>query len=134
MAGTINGVKLTTWNVNDISRKCIAIEQYIRDNNIDVICLQETKHGDLASLQISGYQAFDVPGTVIQCNNATGTQASRGLITYVKKTLAACAAPSLFIGNGCDTLAVDITDLRGNPKFRVINTYAKSDALDLQYL
>ncbi|MPC60816.1 hypothetical protein E2C01_054873 [Portunus trituberculatus] len=73
-------------------------------------------------------------GTVIQCNNATGTQASGGLITYVKKTLAARAAPSPFIGNRCDTLAIDITDQRGNPKLRVINTYAKSDTLDLQYL
>ena len=126
--------KLTTWNVNGTSKKRIAIEQYIRDKNIDVICLQETKHGDLAPLQISGYQAFDVPGTIIQCDNATSTQASRGLIAYVRKVLAARVAPSPFIGNGCDTLAVDITDQRGKTKLRVINTYAKSDALDLQYL
>lgn len=39
-----------------------------------------------------------------------------------------------FIGNGSVTQAVDIADQRSNTKLKVLNTYAKIDALDLQYL
>ena len=129
-----NTIKITTWNVNGISRKRIAIEQYIQANTIDVMCIQESKHGDSASLKISGYQAFDIPGVVIQRDNDAGTLPTRGLVTYVRKALAARIAPSPFIGHGCDTLAVDITDKRGEVLLRIINAYAKSDALDLQRL
>lgn len=53
---------------------------------------------------------------------------------YVRKSLAAIPAPQPYIGDGCDALAVRITDTCGRSIVTVINAYGKDNSLDLQHL
>jgi len=54
-------VKLATWNVNSLKVRLPHVLQWLTDNPVDVLCLQETKTVDdkfpTAELEAAGYQA-----------------------------------------------------------------------------
>src|SRR5438093_1508129 len=54
-------MKVATFNVNSIRKRLPIVEQWLKKNRPDVLCLQETKVQDpefpLASLQALGYHA-----------------------------------------------------------------------------
>ena len=54
--------KLATWNVNSLNVRLPHVLDWLRDNPIDVLCLQETKQEDIkfpyAELKEAGYQAI----------------------------------------------------------------------------
>ncbi|MEA5097599.1 MAG: exodeoxyribonuclease III [Burkholderiaceae bacterium] len=54
-------MKLATWNVNSLKVRLPQVLQWLKDNPVDVLCLQETKLTDdkfpLMEIQAAGYQA-----------------------------------------------------------------------------
>ncbi len=70
-------LKIVSWNINSFRKRCVDALQYILDNKIDVLCLQETGTDDTFNPRVSGYCRY-----TIECN-----QGRRGLITYVKNTI-----------------------------------------------
>ena len=45
--GSVNvAMKLATWNVNSLNVRLPHVLDWLRDNPIDVLCLQETKQED----------------------------------------------------------------------------------------
>jgi len=54
-------MKIATWNVNSIKVRLPQVLQWLLDNPVDVLCLQETKMTDdkfpLAAIEAAGYQA-----------------------------------------------------------------------------
>lgn len=54
-------MKLATWNVNSLKVRLPQVLQWLADNPVDVLCLQETKLTDdkfpLAEIEAAGYQA-----------------------------------------------------------------------------
>jgi len=54
--------KLATWNVNSLNVRLQHVLDWLRDNPIDVLCLQETKQEDskfpYAELKEAGYNAI----------------------------------------------------------------------------
>ena len=54
-------MKLATWNVNSLKVRLPQVIQWLADNPVDVLCLQETKLSDdkfpLAEIEAAGYQA-----------------------------------------------------------------------------
>jgi exodeoxyribonuclease-3 len=54
-------MKLATWNVNSLKVRLPQVLQWLGDNPVDVLCLQETKLTDdkfpLAEIEAAGYQA-----------------------------------------------------------------------------
>lgn len=54
-------MKLATWNVNSLKVRLPHVLQWLADNPVDVLCLQETKMTDdlfpLAAIEAAGYQA-----------------------------------------------------------------------------
>ena len=54
-------MKLATWNVNSLTVRLPHVLEWLRDNQIDVLCLQETKQEDTkfpyAELKEAGYNA-----------------------------------------------------------------------------
>ncbi len=79
-------MKLATWNVNSLNVRLPHVLDWLRDNPIDVLCLQETKQEDVKfpyeALKEAGYEAVHIgqktyngvaiisrhPLTDIQCN------------------------------------------------------------------
>ena len=57
-------MKLATWNVNSLTVRLPHVLDWLRDNQPDVLCLQETKQEDskfpYAALKEAGYQAVHV--------------------------------------------------------------------------
>ena len=55
-------MKIATWNVNSIKVRLPQVLQWLQDNPVDVLCLQETKMTDdkfpLAEIEAAGYQAI----------------------------------------------------------------------------
>ena len=55
-------MKLATWNVNSLNVRLPHVLDWLRDNPIDVLCLQETKQEDVKfpydGLKTAGYQAI----------------------------------------------------------------------------
>ena len=55
-------MKLATWNVNSLKVRLPQVLQWLADNPVDVLCLQETKLTDdkfpLAEIEKAGYQAI----------------------------------------------------------------------------
>lgn len=53
-------MKIATWNVNSLKVRLPQVLQWLTDNPIDILCLQETKMTDdkfpLASIEAAGYQ------------------------------------------------------------------------------
>jgi exodeoxyribonuclease-3 len=53
-------MKIATWNVNSIKVRLPQVLQWLKDNPVDVLCLQETKMTDdkfpLAEIEAAGYQ------------------------------------------------------------------------------
>jgi exodeoxyribonuclease-3 len=53
-------MKLATWNVNSLKVRLPHVLQWLRDNPVDVLCLQETKTVDekfpVAEIEAAGYQ------------------------------------------------------------------------------
>jgi exodeoxyribonuclease-3 len=54
-------MKIATWNVNSLKVRLPHLLQWLRDNPVDVLCLQETKLTDdkfpIAEINAAGYQA-----------------------------------------------------------------------------
>jgi len=54
-------MKIATWNINSIKVRLPQVLQWLQDNPVDVLCLQETKMTDdkfpLAEIEAAGYQA-----------------------------------------------------------------------------
>ena len=54
--------KLATWNVNSLNVRLLHVLDWLRDNPVDVLCLQETKQEDskfpYTELKEAGYQAI----------------------------------------------------------------------------
>jgi exodeoxyribonuclease-3 len=54
-------MKIATWNVNSIKVRLPQVLQWLQDNPVDVLCLQETKMTDdkfpVAEIEAAGYQA-----------------------------------------------------------------------------
>ncbi|MEQ1766839.1 MAG: endonuclease/exonuclease/phosphatase family protein, partial [Methylotenera sp.] len=52
-------MKLATWNVNSLNVRLPHVLDWLRDNPIDVLCIQETKQEDskfpYADLKAAGY-------------------------------------------------------------------------------
>ena len=55
-------MKLATWNVNSLNVRLPHVLNWLRDNPIDVLCLQETKQEDSKfaydELKAAGYNAI----------------------------------------------------------------------------
>lgn len=55
-------MKIATWNVNSIRTRLSHVTQWLKDNPVDVLCVQETKVVDQdfprAALEEIGYQAY----------------------------------------------------------------------------
>ena len=55
-------MKLATWNVNSLNVRLPHVLDWLRDNPIDVLCLQETKQEDSKfpydDLKAAGYKAI----------------------------------------------------------------------------
>ena len=55
-------MKLATWNVNSLNVRLSHVLDWLRDNPIDLLCLQETKQEDskfpYAELAVAGYQSI----------------------------------------------------------------------------
>ncbi len=55
-------MKLATWNVNSLNVRLAHVLEWLKDNPVDVLCLQETKQEDskfpYAELAAAGYQAI----------------------------------------------------------------------------
>src|SRR3954471_10429885 len=53
-------MKLATWNVNSVKVRLPHVQQWLKDNPVDVLCLQETKLTDdkfpVAEINAAGYQ------------------------------------------------------------------------------
>src|SRR3954471_7323035 len=53
-------MKLATWNVNSVKVRLPHVQQWLKDNPVDVLCLQETKLTDdkfpVADIEAAGYQ------------------------------------------------------------------------------
>ena len=53
-------MKLATWNVNSLKVRLPQVLQWLADNPVDVLCLQETKTTDdkfpAAEIEAAGYQ------------------------------------------------------------------------------
>lgn len=53
-------MKIATWNVNSLKVRLPQVLQWLKDNPIDILCLQETKMTDdkfpVASIEAAGYQ------------------------------------------------------------------------------
>lgn len=54
-------MKLATWNVNSLNVRLPHVLDWLRDNPVDVLCIQETKQEDskfpYAELAAAGYQS-----------------------------------------------------------------------------
>jgi exodeoxyribonuclease-3 len=57
-------LKLATWNVNSLNVRLPYVLDWLRDNPVDVLCLQETKQEDskfpYTELKLAGYEAVHV--------------------------------------------------------------------------
>jgi len=53
-------MKLATWNVNSLKVRLPQVLQWLTDNPVDILCLQETKLTDdkfpVAEIEAAGYQ------------------------------------------------------------------------------
>ena len=60
-ANRINLMKIATWNVNSIKVRLPQVLQWLKENPIEVLCLQETKMTDdkfpIGEIEAAGYQA-----------------------------------------------------------------------------
>ena len=60
-SNTNAAMKIATWNVNSIKVRLPQVLQWLKDNPVEVLCLQETKMTDekfpLAEIEAAGYQA-----------------------------------------------------------------------------
>ena len=54
-------MKIATWNVNSLKVRLLQVLQWLKDNPVDILCLQETKLTDekfpLTEIEAAGYQA-----------------------------------------------------------------------------
>ena len=80
-------LKILSWNVNGITNRLIEVQQFALENQVDILCIQETKHRDNERITILGYHHLTKQSLVK--NTDIGNQVVyRGLIMYYKTSLA----------------------------------------------
>jgi len=59
VAGTVEGVRIATWNVNSIKQRVPRLLPWLDERKPDVVCLQETKLADDAFTELLGSELAD---------------------------------------------------------------------------
>ena len=100
--------KLLTWKVNGIKSHKIEIKQFVLENDVDIVCLQEAKHEDDSNINIPGYQYHSIDSFHRLFNNTRLPY--RGLVAYVKNTIPSKQCPGTNMGAKSQVLTVGIHD------------------------
>jgi exodeoxyribonuclease-3 len=59
VAGTVEGVRIATWNVNSVKQRVPRLLPWLDERKPDVVCLQETKLADDAFTELLGSELAD---------------------------------------------------------------------------
>ena len=70
-------LKILSWNINSVKNRFTSLEQFMLENDVDIVCLQETKHVEGWQPRLGAYNQFSLPGP----------DGRRGLLTYIKNTI-----------------------------------------------
>lgn len=123
-------LKILSWNTNSIQNRLIEVQQFVLENSIDIVCLQETKHDKQSRITIPGYSYITKDS--LTDKKADGTEIRyRGLITYYKKSIAANKCKNIMLGSGTQVLVLGIYDQKGRRLARIANTYSPACSLNL---
>ncbi|XP_068223148.1 probable RNA-directed DNA polymerase from transposon BS [Palaemon carinicauda] len=120
-------LKILTWNVNGIRNKHIEVQHFCLENDLDIICLQETKHTDANKYQIRGYQMYTVDSLMRQ-------SPYRGMITYIKNSIPVSYSIDVTLGEDTNSQLFNIHDEKGNIKIKIMNVYITDNKLDFSGL
>ncbi|XP_068243862.1 exodeoxyribonuclease-like [Palaemon carinicauda] len=120
-------LKILTWNVNGIRNKHIEVQHFCLENDLDIICLQETKHTDANKYQIRGYQMYTVDSLMRQ-------SPYRGMITYIKNSIPVSYRIDVTLGEDTNSQLFNIHDEKGNIKIKIMNVYITDNKLDFSGL
>ena len=110
-------LKVISWNINSFKKRSTEILQYVLDNKIDVICLQETGTDDTFNPKVSGYCRYTIESN----------QGRRGLITYVRNTIPVRFDISDF-GAACECIRARL--FLNNYQLNIVNLYIPDGKLD----
>lgn len=107
-------LNILVWNIRGFRANRAALEDYIGNNAVDIILLQETLH--LAGLKLGGYRAFELP------SERTATRSIKwGVATFVKNSLMAEKINIPKRANTPPAIRIQITLL--NETVDIINLY-----------
>lgn len=76
---TGESLSVLSWNVSSLIGRFIDVLQFVLENDIDVVALQETRIDNTFCAKFSNYQKFLLPAS----------NTCRGLLIYVKQSIAA---------------------------------------------
>lgn len=119
--------RILSWNVNGIRNRLIEVQQFCLENDVDVICLQETKHTDTTKLQLRGYQMFTI-------SSVMGQSPYRGMITYIRNNIPATCEIDVSLGEDTQSQLINIHDEKGCIKIKLLNAYITDNKLDFSNL
>ncbi len=73
------GVKIVSWNINSVRFRIAIVEQFLREVEPDILCLQETKVVDA-----------DFPFDAFRASATTISSSTASACTMVSRSSAAC--------------------------------------------
>ena len=120
-------LKILSWNVNSILNRDDKYKDFMSENDIDVVMLQETKHTDIP-ITIRNYQHF----TIDPMPTVDG-RCKQGLITYVKNNIGVRVLPPLSLGKNVQTHTIALTN-NGKDTIKLTNVYSPHGTLNLDSL
>ena len=95
-------LRIISFNVNGLQKRFIDVQHYMLRENVDIVCLQETRVEKSFNPRLSGYKIF----------TKTKDEGIQGLVTIVRNNIAATELDINF-GPGTENQAFSIT-YRGN--------------------
>lgn len=115
-------IRILSWNVSSLLTRVTDVHYFVLKNNIDVVCLQETRDTKGDTLKLNGYRAYHLhAGDRI-----------RGVSTYVKSSIPSELTETPCRTNGIESVCVKLHLQQG--EMYIVNLYISGRSFDLRYL
>ena len=116
-----NALRIAHWNAEGVQRKKVDLQRFLRENTIDVCCIQETHLKDTHRFFIRGYEIFRQD----RQNRPKG-----GLITLVKNNIPAAETQNSGQAD-LDTEFLGVKLVMPDTMLTVLNVYSSGNPIQL---
>ena len=116
----VNPLVFAQWNAEGLRKKKPELQEFLKRNQVDIICIQETHLSDAQRFSVRGYEPFRHDR--LHCHKG-------GILTLVKNTIPAVEIARSMDGSGTEYIAVKA--VLPDQELLIVNVYCSPDR-DLQ--